>query len=144
MYRPEGWGCPLPPKPRPAIEAVTTAAQGRPCAIIGGVKACSVLTTPATFTASVRSHSSALPVSTVEEGKSTPALAPRYSTGAPLKASSTPSARAAQLARSVTSHAIPATAHSVLTNDLVNEAGHPTRAALERTLAFFSERLLAR
>ena len=41
-------------------------------------------------------------------------------------------------------HAIPATAHSVLTNDLVNEAGHPTRAALERTLAFFSERLLAR
>lgn len=38
-------------------------------------------------------------------------------------------------------HAIPRTAHSVVTNDLVDEAGHPTRAALERVLAFFAERL---
>ena len=33
------------------------------------------------------------------------------------------------------------TAHSVLTLDLVDEAGHPTRAALNRTLALFRERL---
>ncbi len=33
------------------------------------------------------------------------------------------------------------TAHSVLTRDLVDEAGHPTRAALERVLAFFREQL---
>jgi dienelactone hydrolase len=32
-------------------------------------------------------------------------------------------------------------AHSVLTTDLVDEAGHPTRAALERVLALFRERL---
>lgn len=38
-------------------------------------------------------------------------------------------------------HAIPRTAHSVLTKDLVDREGHPTRAALERTLAFFAERL---
>jgi dienelactone hydrolase len=38
-------------------------------------------------------------------------------------------------------HGIPRTAHSVLTKDLVDEAGHPTRAALERVLAFFRERL---
>lgn len=38
-------------------------------------------------------------------------------------------------------HGIPRTAHSVLTNDLVDEEGHPTRAALDRTLAFFHERL---
>lgn len=38
-------------------------------------------------------------------------------------------------------HGIPAAAHSVLTNDLVDEAGHPTRAALDRTLAFLHERL---
>jgi dienelactone hydrolase len=38
-------------------------------------------------------------------------------------------------------HGIPTKAHSVLTNDLVDEAGHPTRAALDRTLAFFRERL---
>jgi len=31
--------------------------------------------------------------------------------------------------------------HSVLTNDLVDEAGHPTRAALDRVLGFFAERL---
>jgi dienelactone hydrolase len=33
-------------------------------------------------------------------------------------------------------------AHSVLTLDLVDEPGHPTRAALERVLAFLQERLL--
>jgi dienelactone hydrolase len=38
-------------------------------------------------------------------------------------------------------HAIPRSAHSVLTRDLVDREGHPTRAALERTLAFFAERL---
>jgi dienelactone hydrolase len=38
-------------------------------------------------------------------------------------------------------HGIPRTAHSVLTKDLVDREGHPTRAALERTLAFFRERL---
>jgi dienelactone hydrolase len=34
------------------------------------------------------------------------------------------------------------TPHSVLTTDLVDEAGHPTREALERTIGFFRERLL--
>jgi hypothetical protein len=38
-------------------------------------------------------------------------------------------------------HGIPRTAHSVLTKDLVDEAGHPTRQALERVLALFRERL---
>jgi len=38
-------------------------------------------------------------------------------------------------------HGISATAHSVVTKDLVDEAGHPTRAALERVLGFFSEQL---
>jgi len=38
-------------------------------------------------------------------------------------------------------HGIKLTAHSVVTNDLVDEAGHPTRAALERVLGFFRERL---
>ena len=38
-------------------------------------------------------------------------------------------------------HGIPRTAHSVLTNDLVDAAGHPTRVALDRVLAFFDERL---
>lgn len=33
-------------------------------------------------------------------------------------------------------------AHSVLTKDLVDEAGHPTRAALERVIGFFKERLV--
>lgn len=33
-------------------------------------------------------------------------------------------------------------AHSVVTNDLVDEEGHPTRAALDRVLALFRERLL--
>jgi dienelactone hydrolase len=39
-------------------------------------------------------------------------------------------------------HGIPPTAHSVLTNDLVDEPGHPTREALDRVLALFRERLL--
>jgi len=38
-------------------------------------------------------------------------------------------------------HGIPRTAHSVVTVDLVDEEGHPTRAALDRVLAFFDERL---
>jgi hypothetical protein len=40
-------------------------------------------------------------------------------------------------------HGIPRTAHSVLTRDLVDEQGHPTREALDRVLALFRERLLA-
>jgi len=40
-------------------------------------------------------------------------------------------------------HDIPRSAHSVLTNDLVDEAGHPTRAALDRTLEFLREQLVA-
>lgn len=38
-------------------------------------------------------------------------------------------------------HGIPRIAHSVLTADLVDEEGHPTRQALDRTLAFLAERL---
>lgn len=38
-------------------------------------------------------------------------------------------------------HGIPATAHSVVTNDLVDREGHPTRVALDRVIAFFHERL---
>lgn len=38
-------------------------------------------------------------------------------------------------------HGIPSSAHSVVTRDLVDEAGHPTRAALDRVLGFFAERL---
>ncbi len=38
-------------------------------------------------------------------------------------------------------HCIPRTAHSVVTLDLVDEAGHPTREALDRVLCFFAERL---
>lgn len=38
-------------------------------------------------------------------------------------------------------HGIKCMAHSVVTSDLVDEAGHPTRAALDRVLAFFRERL---
>jgi dienelactone hydrolase len=34
-------------------------------------------------------------------------------------------------------------AHSVLTNDFVDEPGHPTREALDRVLALFSEKLLS-
>jgi dienelactone hydrolase len=40
-------------------------------------------------------------------------------------------------------HGIRRIAHSVLTEDLVDEAGHPTRQALDRVLAFFRERLAA-
>jgi dienelactone hydrolase len=39
-------------------------------------------------------------------------------------------------------HGIKKRAHSVLTLDLVDEPGHPTRAALEQVLAFLQERLL--
>jgi dienelactone hydrolase len=39
--------------------------------------------------------------------------------------------------------AIPTRAHAVLTVDLVDEPGHPTRAALDRVLAFLDERLRA-
>jgi dienelactone hydrolase len=39
-------------------------------------------------------------------------------------------------------HGIKTRAHSVLTLDLVDEPGHPTRAALEQVLAFLQERLL--
>jgi dienelactone hydrolase len=38
-------------------------------------------------------------------------------------------------------HGISKKAHSVVTNDLIDEEGHPTRAALERVLALFRERL---
>jgi len=38
-------------------------------------------------------------------------------------------------------HGIARTAHSVVTNDLVDEAGHPTREALDRVLTFLAERL---
>jgi dienelactone hydrolase len=40
-------------------------------------------------------------------------------------------------------HGIKRLAHSVVTEDLVDSEGHPTRAALERVLAFFHERLRA-
>jgi len=33
------------------------------------------------------------------------------------------------------------TAHSVVTKDLIDEAGHPTREALDRVMGFFAERL---
>jgi hypothetical protein len=39
-------------------------------------------------------------------------------------------------------HGIPGIAHSVVTNDLVDEAGHPTRVALDRVLSFFRQQLL--
>jgi len=39
-------------------------------------------------------------------------------------------------------HGIPTDAHSVLTLHLVDEPGHPTRAALDRVIAFYRERLL--
>jgi len=38
----------------------------------------------------------------------------------------------------------PRTAHSVVTKDLVDEAGHPTRAALDRVMSFFAENLRER
>ena len=40
-------------------------------------------------------------------------------------------------------HKNPITAHSVLTRDLVDEDGHPTRAALDAVLTFFHDRLRA-
>ena len=40
-------------------------------------------------------------------------------------------------------HGIKRTAHSVVTADLVDEAGHPTREALDRVLGLFRERLLS-
>jgi dienelactone hydrolase len=40
-------------------------------------------------------------------------------------------------------HGIPRSAHSVLAHHYVDTPGHPTRVALDRVLAFFSERLLA-
>ena len=36
---------------------------------------------------------------------------------------------------------IPKMSHSVVTKDLVDEAGHPTREALDRVMSFFAERL---
>ena len=36
---------------------------------------------------------------------------------------------------------IPKRAHSVLTNDFVDDPGHPTRDALDQVITFFSERL---
>ena len=39
-------------------------------------------------------------------------------------------------------HGIPRTAHSVVTHDLVDREGHPTKVALDRVLSFFRERLL--
>ncbi|MBK9032731.1 MAG: dienelactone hydrolase family protein [Myxococcales bacterium] len=38
-------------------------------------------------------------------------------------------------------HGLKRTAHSVLTHDFVDAPGHPTRAALDRVMAFFAERL---
>jgi dienelactone hydrolase len=38
-------------------------------------------------------------------------------------------------------HGIPTRAHAVLTVDLVDEPGHPTRAALDRVLGFLDQRL---
>lgn len=38
-------------------------------------------------------------------------------------------------------HGNPAAAHSVVTKDLVDEEGHPTREALDRVMSFFAERL---
>ena len=40
-------------------------------------------------------------------------------------------------------HDIQKAAHSVLTEDLVDEPGHPTKDALDRVLAFFRDRLTA-
>jgi len=38
-------------------------------------------------------------------------------------------------------HGLPASAHSVVTNHLVDEEGHPTRQALDRVMSFFAEAL---
>jgi dienelactone hydrolase len=45
--------------------------------------------------------------------------------------------------RSGNPHGISRTAHSVVTTDLVDEEGHPTRQALDRVLALFRQRLRA-
>ncbi len=39
-------------------------------------------------------------------------------------------------------HGIPLTAHSVVTLDLVDQEGHPTKKALDRIIAYFQEKLL--
>jgi dienelactone hydrolase len=38
-------------------------------------------------------------------------------------------------------HGLPRNAHSVLTQHLIDQPGHPTRVALDRVIAFFRERL---
>jgi hypothetical protein len=38
-------------------------------------------------------------------------------------------------------HNLPRAAHSVVTEHLVDEPGHPTQVALDRVLSFFKERL---
>lgn len=38
-------------------------------------------------------------------------------------------------------YGIPKSAHSVVTRDLIDQEGHPTREALDRVLSFFKERL---
>ncbi|MBJ20649.1 MAG: dienelactone hydrolase [bacterium] len=38
-------------------------------------------------------------------------------------------------------HGNPTSAHSVVTKDLIDDAGHPTREALDRVMSFFAERL---
>jgi dienelactone hydrolase len=38
-------------------------------------------------------------------------------------------------------HTLPGRGHSVLTLDFVDQAGHPTREALQQVLAYFAERL---
>jgi dienelactone hydrolase len=40
-------------------------------------------------------------------------------------------------------HGVKKSAHSVLTEELVDEPGHPTKDALDRVLAFLRERLAA-
>lgn len=40
-------------------------------------------------------------------------------------------------------HGVPRNAHSVVTQHLVDEPGHPTRIALDRVIAFFRDRLAA-
>ena len=38
-------------------------------------------------------------------------------------------------------HGFGRSAHSVVTTELIDEEGHPTRAALDRVLSFYHERL---
>ncbi len=58
------------------------------------------------------------------------------------KSLATASSRSRSTRRRATSGPTRASAHSVLTEHLVDESGHPTRAALDQVLAFFGERLL--